>query len=127
MSSPNYTQTLSIIYHALFGVRQQSTRCSDLRINHFKLAIGDCAVASGFLSYLGPFGKEMREHLLQNTLVGGCQKLGVPYSQDLHLPLFLSSDSEMGEWKLQVPSEPAIWRLSKLCFHDNLELQSVHY
>ena len=68
----------------------------------FNIATGDCAIASGFLSYLGPFGKDMREHLLHNMLIGACQRLGVPYSQDLHLPHFLSSDAEMGEWKLQV-------------------------
>ncbi len=84
-------------------VREQNAHCrSNSGDNHLELATGDCAIASGFVTYLGPFGKEMREHLLLNTLVGGCQRLGVPYTQNLHLALFLSNDSEMGEWKLQV-------------------------
>ena len=63
--------------------------------------IGDCVIASSFVSYLGPFIKEMREHL-NNILIGSCQKLAIPHSKDLHLTQFLTSDREVGEWTVQV-------------------------
>ena len=97
---PNSTKLIRNVAHFL-RVRRGNTCCRS-SVDHLGLITGDCAIASGFVTYLGPFGKEMREHVLQNTLIGGCQRLGVPYSQDMQLPLFLSSDSEMGEWKLQV-------------------------
>ena len=67
-----------------------------------RVGAGDCAIASSFISYCGPFVKEMREQLLTSTFIGGCQKLGIPYTKDLYLPEFLSSDAEMGEWTMQV-------------------------
>ena len=63
--------------------------------------VGDCAIASSFVSYLGPFIKEMREQL-NNSLIGFCQKLAIPHSKDLHLTQFLTSDQEVGEWTVQV-------------------------
>ena len=63
--------------------------------------VGDCAIASSFVSYLGPFVKEMREQL-NNNLIGSCQKLAIPHSKDLHLTQFLTSDQEVGEWTVQV-------------------------
>ena len=63
--------------------------------------VGDCAIASCFVSYLGPFIKEMREQL-NNNLIGSCQKLAIPHSKDLHLTQFLTSDQEVGEWTVQV-------------------------
>lgn len=69
--------------------------------------IGDCAIASSFVSYLGPFIKEMREQL-NNSLIGSCQKLAIPHSKDLHLMQFLTSDQEVGEWTVQVPDLPRL-------------------
>ena len=63
--------------------------------------VGDCAIASSFVSYLGPFIREMREQL-NNNLIGACQKLAIPHSKDLHLTQFLTSDQEVGEWTVQV-------------------------
>lgn len=67
---------------------------------------GDCAIASCFVSYLGPFIKEMREQLLSQAFIGACQKLGISYSKDLQLTQFLTSDAEVGEWTTQVRHRP---------------------
>lgn len=63
---------------------------------------GDCAVASSFVSYLGPFNKEFREQLLAREFAAGCKRLSIPCTRDLHVSQFLADDSEIGEWTLQV-------------------------
>jgi dynein heavy chain len=47
--------------------------------------IGDCAVASSFVSYLGPFNKEFRELLLTRDFYGTCVRLGIPCTKDLEV------------------------------------------
>nr|Q39575.1 RecName: Full=Dynein gamma chain, flagellar outer arm [Chlamydomonas reinhardtii]7KZM_C Chain C, Dynein gamma chain, flagellar outer arm [Chlamydomonas reinhardtii]7KZN_C Chain C, Dynein gamma chain, flagellar outer arm [Chlamydomonas reinhardtii]7KZO_C Chain C, Dynein gamma chain, flagellar outer arm [Chlamydomonas reinhardtii]8GLV_AD Chain AD, Dynein gamma chain, flagellar outer arm [Chlamydomonas reinhardtii]8GLV_AX Chain AX, Dynein gamma chain, flagellar outer arm [Chlamydomonas reinhar len=62
---------------------------------------GDCALASAFVSYLGPFNKEFRELLLNRDFYGDCMKLNVPVTPHLQITKFLVDDSEVGEWNLQ--------------------------
>lgn len=63
---------------------------------------GDCAIASSFVSYLGPFNKEFRELLITRDFYGGCVKLNIPVTKDMQVTKFLVDDSEVGEWTLQV-------------------------
>jgi dynein heavy chain len=46
---------------------------------------GDCAVASAFVSYLGPFNKEFRELLMQRDFYGDCIKLNIPVTQNIEV------------------------------------------
>ncbi|DBA69380.1 TPA: Dynein gamma chain, flagellar outer arm [Trebouxia sp. C0005] len=62
---------------------------------------GDCAIASSFVSYLGPFNKEFRELLITRDFYGGCVKLNIPVTKDMQVTKFLVDDSEVGEWTLQ--------------------------
>ena len=62
---------------------------------------GDCAIASSFVSYLGPFNKEFRELLMTRDFYGGCIKLNIPVTKDMQVAKFLVDDSEVGEWTLQ--------------------------
>lgn len=64
--------------------------------------VGDCAIASSFVSYLGPFNKEFRELLITRDFYGGCVKLNIPVTKDMQVTKFLVDDSEVGEWTLQV-------------------------
>jgi len=66
------------------------------------LCAGDCAIASSFVSYLGPFNKEFRELLITRDFYGGCVKLNIPVTKDMQVTKFLVDDSEVGEWTLQV-------------------------
>jgi len=64
-------------------------------------APGDCAVASSFVSYLGPFNRDFRELLLARVFAGGCARMRIPASQDLRVSAFLAEEAEVGEWVLQ--------------------------
>jgi hypothetical protein len=46
---------------------------------------GDCAVASAFASYLGPFNKEFRELLMARDFYGDCLKLNIPVTQNIEV------------------------------------------
>lgn len=63
---------------------------------------GDCAIASGFVSYLGPFNKEFREHLLSKELEHSVRKLNIPATASLNVTTFLAEQPEIGQWTLQV-------------------------
>ena len=62
---------------------------------------GDCALASSFVSYLGPFNKEFRDLLLQRDFYGDLTSRGVPVTENLDVTRFLVDDNEIGEWNLQ--------------------------
>lgn len=62
---------------------------------------GDCALASSFVSYLGPFNKEFRELLLTRDFYGDCIKKTIPVTQNMQVSKFLVDDAEVGEWNLQ--------------------------
>jgi dynein heavy chain len=48
---------------------------------------GDCAVASAFVSYLGPFNKEFRQLLMTRDFYGDCIKLNIPVTQNIEVRL----------------------------------------
>ena len=62
---------------------------------------GDCAMASSFVSYLGPFNKEFRDLLCARDFYGDCAGRGIPVTQNLDVARFLVEESEIGEWNLQ--------------------------
>lgn len=62
---------------------------------------GDCAMASAFVSYLGPFNREFRELLMNRDFYGDCVKLNIPVTPNMQVAKFLVDDAEVGEWTLQ--------------------------
>lgn len=62
---------------------------------------GDCALASAFVSYLGPFNKEFRELLMTRDFYQDCIKLNIPITPNMQVTRFLVDESEIGEWTLQ--------------------------
>jgi len=61
---------------------------------------GDCAMASAFVSYLGPFNKEFRDMLLTKVFYQDCLDRGIPVTKNLDVSKFLVDESEVGEWNL---------------------------
>lgn len=87
---------------------------------------GDCAIASSFVSYLGPFNKEFRELLMTRDFYGGCIKLNIPVTKDMQVAKFLVDDSEVGEWTLQASSAHEMlhhWpKQAYACFSDAVDV-----
>ena len=85
------------------------------------LSAGDCAIASSFVSYLGPFNKEFRDLLIKRDFYTGCVKLNIPVTKDLQVSKFLVDDAEVGEWTLQVScsGDGVIW-----CNPSSIEITS---
>ena len=62
---------------------------------------GDCAMASSFVSYLGPFNKEFRDLLCARDFYGDLADRGIPVTENLDVTRFLVDDAEIGEWNIQ--------------------------
>lgn len=62
--------------------------------------MGDVLLATGFLSYSGPFNQEFRNLLLSNWKQM-MQKNKIPFSEDLNLTEMLTDSATIGEWNLQ--------------------------
>ncbi|KAI4900024.1 hypothetical protein NFI96_023292, partial [Prochilodus magdalenae] len=61
---------------------------------------GDVLLATGFLSYAGPFNQEYRNHLLQQWRKEMSAN-HIPYSHNLNLISMLVDNATVGEWNLQ--------------------------
>lgn len=69
--------------------------------------IGDCAVASAFLSYCGPFNQDFRELLVSHRFTADLQNRGLPVSSDLNITSFLVDTGTIGDWNMQgLPTDP---------------------
>ncbi|XP_048577391.1 dynein axonemal heavy chain 5 isoform X1 [Nematostella vectensis] len=62
--------------------------------------VGDVLLATGFLSYSGPFNQEFR-NLLQSTWKKDMRKAKIPFSEDINLTNMLTDAATIGEWNLQ--------------------------
>ena len=62
--------------------------------------VGDSLIASGFLSYAGPFDTVYREDLVTKW-VAGVQQSGLPFSEDFSFALFLSKPTDVRDWNIQ--------------------------
>jgi dynein heavy chain len=91
----------STLINALAGEEVRWTEQSkqfDLQIQRLT---GDCAMASSFVSYLGPFNKEFRDLLCTRDFYGDLFSRGIPVTENLDVTRFLVEESEIGEWNLQ--------------------------
>eukprot|EP00878_Enallax_costatus_P011217 GHUV01011714.1.p1 GENE.GHUV01011714.1~~GHUV01011714.1.p1 ORF type:complete len:503 (+),score=217.42 GHUV01011714.1:213-1511(+) len=73
------------LLHALAGEESRWTLQSKEFSAQIQRLTGDCAVASAFVSYLGPFNKEFRELLMSRDFYGDCIKLNIPITQNLEV------------------------------------------
>jgi len=63
--------------------------------------VGNCSLATAFISYCGPFNAEFRNLLAQEYFLNDMKKRGVPVSTNLDLTSFLVDDATVGEWNIQ--------------------------
>ena len=63
--------------------------------------VGNCSLATAFISYCGPFNSEFRVLLQNEYFIGDMKKKGVPVTPTLELTSFLVDDATVGEWNIQ--------------------------
>lgn len=63
--------------------------------------LGDCAVASAFISYCGAFNAPFRQYLVNERFIRSARKRSVPVTGDLDVTSFLVDVGTVGDWNLQ--------------------------
>ncbi|CAF0752391.1 unnamed protein product [Didymodactylos carnosus] len=90
----------SALIDGLSGERVRWTEASrnfEAQINRL---IGDVLLATGFLSYTGPFNQEFRTILIKQWRTD-MVKRKVPFTEDLNIISFLVHNATISEWNLQ--------------------------
>lgn len=67
---------------------------------------GDCLLAAGFLSYVGPFNSVYRQELVAKTWLAQIKNLEIPFTPNFKFEEFLGNPTTIREWNLQeLPSD----------------------
>ncbi|XP_033111994.1 dynein heavy chain 5, axonemal-like [Anneissia japonica] len=88
------------LIEGLGGEKVRWTEASKQFEEQINRLVGDVLLATGFLSYSGPFNQEFRELLLKNWK----KEMNInkiPYSDDLNISGMLTDAATIGEWNLQ--------------------------
>ncbi|XP_028415244.1 dynein heavy chain 5, axonemal-like [Dendronephthya gigantea] len=88
------------LIEGLGGEKVRWTEQSRKFAEQIRRLVGDVLLATGFLSYSGPFNQEFRNLLLSNWKQM-MQKNKIPFSEDLNLTEMLTDSATIGEWNLQ--------------------------
>lgn len=68
--------------------------------------VGDCLLAAGFLSYMGPFLSQYREEIMEKIWLAQVRRLNIPCNPDFKFSAFLSKPTQVREWNIQgLPSD----------------------
>uniref|UniRef100_A0A8C7QBC2 AAA+ ATPase domain-containing protein n=1 Tax=Oncorhynchus mykiss TaxID=8022 RepID=A0A8C7QBC2_ONCMY len=84
----------------LGGEKIRWTESSALFQTQIRHLVGDVLLATGFLSYAGPFNQEYRNLLLQ-LWRKEMSSHHIPYSEELNVISMLVDNATVGEWNLQ--------------------------
>ena len=72
----------------------------------YQLLVGDCLLASAFVSYVGAFTRAYREQLINTTWVPWLQDAKIPMSESVDPLKILTDDAEMASWNSEgLPSD----------------------
>ena len=66
-----------------------------------KNLMGDCAIASAFIAYAGPFPAQYRDALMKKSIIPTVKRLNVSATPNFSIPSFLSSDTAVREWGIE--------------------------
>ncbi|CAH8622846.1 unnamed protein product [Heterobilharzia americana] len=97
--------TASKLISSLGDEQTRWTEQSQAFKEHILCLVGDVLVATGFLSYCGPFNQEFRQMLYQSwqRLL---RQFNIPGSTIVNLISMLTQPTQLGEWKIQgLPSD----------------------
>ncbi|XP_036378537.1 dynein heavy chain 5, axonemal, partial [Megalops cyprinoides] len=93
------------LIEGLGGEKIRWTETSALFQSQIRRLVGDVLLATGFLSYSGPFNQDYRNLLLQQWRREMTVQ-HIPYSDDLNVISMLVDNATIGEWNLQgLPSD----------------------
>ena len=89
------------LIEGLGGEKVRWTAQSKMFAEQIRRLVGDVILATGFLSYCGPFNQEFRTKLIKRTWEAELKKNDIPYSDGLDLLDMLTDSAQIGEWNLQ--------------------------
>jgi len=91
----------------LSGERQRWKEDSKKFADEIKRLVGDCASASAFVSYCGPFNQSYRDMIIKGRVGNDLHKRKIPSTENIDLKDFLADQGMMGEWNVQgLPTDP---------------------
>jgi len=94
------------LIEGLSGEKIRWTAASKSFQDQINRLVGDVLLATGFLSYTGPFNQEFRQLLIDNRWRVEMEERGIPFTEDLNITDFLIDQTTIGEWALQgLPSD----------------------
>nr|XP_006825999.1 PREDICTED: dynein heavy chain 5, axonemal [Saccoglossus kowalevskii] len=88
------------LIEGLGGEKVRWTAASKMFSDQINRLVGDVLLATGFLSYTGPFNQDFRNQL-QKTWKREMVSSKIPFSDDINLVSMLSDPATVGEWNLQ--------------------------
>ncbi len=100
----SYRKTLSAATELFTGLSSEKVRWSSkkesLGISKEKL-IGDCLLASSFLSYSGPFSFENRKQMIYQDWKQDIKDNAIPITEEFNLQSLLVTDQIISQWNLE--------------------------
>lgn len=93
-------QAASALIGGLGGEKDRWTQQSKEFEEQISQLVGDVLLATGFLSYSGPFNQEFRTHLMSGWKEE-LQRRKIPFSADVNITGMLVDNTTIGEWNLQ--------------------------
>ncbi|CAI9729037.1 dynein heavy chain 5, axonemal-like [Octopus vulgaris] len=88
------------LIEGLAGERLRWTEASKSFQEQIKKLVGDVLLATGFLSYSGPFNQEFRNRMIK-IWKNEMSQANIPFSEDLNIVAMLAENSTITEWNLQ--------------------------
>lgn len=95
--------TAETLINSLSGERSRWKKGASEISDEKKRLVGNCSLATAFVSYCGPFNAEFREILATEKFTGDLNAKDVPHLPKLayELTSFLVDEATVGEWNLQ--------------------------
>ncbi|XP_033874388.2 dynein axonemal heavy chain 8-like [Acipenser ruthenus] len=94
-------QAASKLIDGLSGEKVRWTQQSKEFKSQINRLVGDVLLATGFLSYCGPFNQTFRNILLKETWEGEMRSRKIPFTDNLNLISMLVDPPTISEWNLQ--------------------------